>query len=306
MVPAQDSSAGNVQRCSAGASGFYGKASGGDWLLTMERGETVAEGVATGTCAMHAAAELDGDVGSSSAPTDTETLLVRPQRPGDDCAYFTPASTTPDARRGAVEKKESAPFALGAAMGTTAAHGTDTCCKACAADPRCAAARYLPPTAAALAFEAAAAAWGAGGAPRPANHPGPGPQPGECFGLHVTSIPGHATSPGLQVQEVEAAFTAKVRREWSVGSSFRVAANTSPAASCLLRYPSVRFLFAQPCSPLAQSKSCLPSFIRSFIHSFIPAFSALPLLAFPCLSLPALPALHAWNAPCTPCTPAMA
>jgi hypothetical protein len=107
-----------------------------------------------------------------------------------------------------------------------AARSPDTCCKACAADRRCFAAAFLPhmpPTSAAsspTALSSGHTSMTAGPPPLsfastglltfPPRHHGPGPQPGECFGLHVTSVPGHSDAPGLRVEAVEEHFNAKL------------------------------------------------------------------------------------------------
>ena len=72
------------------------------------------------------------------------------------------------------------------------AHSSSTCCNTCAALGECAYATYSPPSPNQTKPSTVA-----------------GPVPGECFGLHVTSIPGHSTDPGPSVETVQDAFSAK-------------------------------------------------------------------------------------------------
>ena len=76
---------------------------------------------------------------------------------------------------------------------TVAAHTQDTCCKMCAADPLCTGAVYLSESSSANSSDKLSM-----------------PEPGEGFGMHLTAIPGHETTGGLSIEQVEEIFTSKV------------------------------------------------------------------------------------------------
>jgi len=166
--------------------------------------------------------------------------LWRPLTRGLDCSYSTAAhanALAPIHDIRVADKKSSAKNGTVAtattvsashaapAPVTVAARSPDTCCKSCSADRDCTAAAFVParttppfieptpppqpphllakqqpPRASSLSPQF------------PPQHSGPGPQPGECFGVHVTSVPGHSdgTTPGLSVKVVESHFDAKL------------------------------------------------------------------------------------------------
>ena len=76
---------------------------------------------------------------------------------------------------------------------TVAAHTQDTCCNTCAADPLCTGAVYLLESSSANSSDKLSM-----------------PGPGEGFGMHLTAIPGHETTGGLSIEQVEEIFTSKV------------------------------------------------------------------------------------------------
>ena len=148
MIPAEDSAPGNAQQCPAGSSGAKSP-----WYITMQRGETVGSKVVTGTCTLFygptEAVQADGE-GLNAA-------MWRPAEPGQDCVY----SSAPEAAA-------LRPFYSDSPTPVKVPSRTpDTCCKSCAADPLCVSAAFAPPP-----------------SQLPPRHPGPGPQPGECFGYY--------------------------------------------------------------------------------------------------------------------------
>merc|ERR1712107_98464 len=82
---------------------------------------------------------------------------------------------------------------MGGIAYTVAAHTQDTCCKTCAADPLCTGAVYLSESSSANSSDKLSM-----------------PEPGEGFGMHLTAIPGHETTGGLSIEQVEEIFTSKV------------------------------------------------------------------------------------------------
>ncbi len=80
--------------------------------------------------------------------------------------------------------------------------------KACVADGHCLAAVFRPPGGNSTAGYGSVSYGNSGGAGAGAGVSAGvdrlvGPQPGECFGLHVTSVPGHSDEGGgLSVNEV--------------------------------------------------------------------------------------------------------
>ena len=226
-----------------------------EWLITMQRGETVAPGgdYPVGTCDLELASspfpasseithadpplptnpsvsslQLNNDDDDDDDGNQRAVFMRPPLYPGADCSYYLREEPEGlDASRSGLTTTTTPTTSTTTSTSTLRvhAHSPDTCCKSCAATTTsstttttCVGAVYHPPA----PLAAAAAAKNFPVVPR---HKGPGPQPGECFGLHVTSVPGHQDDDddidhdngasghrrrSLSVKEVEAAFAARL------------------------------------------------------------------------------------------------
>jgi hypothetical protein len=180
-TPASDSSPGNTQPCQNESSGSA------PWFITMSRSETIMPTVALqqefggplGSCLVYSTLVSSASNGTD-AVDDEKVYILPPAGPTEDCTY---SSLPPAASYASASPGEES---------TYNAHSSSTCCNTCAALGECAYATYSPPSPNQTKPSTVA-----------------GPVPGECFGLHVTSIPGHSTDPGPSVETVQDAFSAK-------------------------------------------------------------------------------------------------
>jgi hypothetical protein len=180
------------------------------------------------------------DVATFDAKTWTgPAALWKPLVAGMDCTYSTATHANAlaplhDTRVADNESIGTIDMNIFAPL-TVAARSPDTCCKSCTADLDCIAAAFVPSPknlpsngttpppvpSPSLATQQqqhylSPAQSSLNSTPLlpqfPPRHSGPGPQPGECFGVHVTSVPGHAddATPGLSVEVVESHFDSKL------------------------------------------------------------------------------------------------
>jgi hypothetical protein len=154
--------------------------------MTSQLAETSADIYAVGTCAM--------DFVNTNAIMATQlgTIAVQPISglSGVDCTYIPNMAQSPIIELQPGDRKQV----------LVKAHSPDTCCKACIAVKGCTGATFREPSI-------------LDPRPRPpkTEGPGAGPQPGECFGIHVSIVPGHESLPGMAVAEVEQHFATKLK-----------------------------------------------------------------------------------------------
>jgi hypothetical protein len=166
-----------VQPCEKGTSGMSEP-----WMINMQRGETVLTNTAVGTCTMH-----HDTVKPSLANNPGIVAVSLPASVGMDCGYA--AETMFEELTSTLSDYK-----------IVNAHTPDTCCKSCVAEPGCTGATFHPfpsDTLKEIPGE---------------KHEGPGPQPGECFGMHLTNVVGHSSAPGRSVKYVEDMFTEKLAK----------------------------------------------------------------------------------------------
>lgn len=141
-----------------------------EWYITEGRSQLITTSD-VGTCqVLHGSTSTSGWEWGPVAMTPPTSL-------GSDCSYMWRNMVQTD----------------GGIAYTVAAHTQDTCCKTCAADPLCTGAVYLSESSSANSSDKLSM-----------------PEPGEGFGMHLTAIPGHETTGGLSIEQVEEIFTSKV------------------------------------------------------------------------------------------------
>ena len=197
LTAARDSWPADVAVCPAGASGATE-----DWPIVMGRVETLKTPSTVGSCFV----ATNRPAREAASPARAEISPSRDDVCVDDAAKIRGGGDRPRRRRRRARRYfnftmatpppwasgddclyESGPASVEYDY-KVPAHTADGCCKSCALDPNCEASYYAP----------------GAEAPTTENFVG------ECFGLHLTSVPGHGTIMAKNVSEVESLFDAKL------------------------------------------------------------------------------------------------